>query len=487
MPFIGAPFSQITPHGQIGYVPQPGYVLQQGSSLPMPIATHGQSYTTSRPPTLVPPRNYRPQPATAKSPPSSMVVPNMSHPAIKKFDPNVKTRFFSEEELRESFLGAIKQFGVKGLWFGGSTEKLTQHPSPYLKERFPHKRLSFVCNSCSKKERAVPSTVYGCCGIFIQAAININTPGVPIHLVVQKFCFPVTSKHALVSRETRDELDHQPLQYESQLSQEQTKILKALGGSRVEVYFVRNIMKTMFPKLDMDEDLLWRVASKGRAEIVGHNDEDMVKFFEKGIEMRNNGGSFQAESSGSQLYAWSGQTPLEKKLAQVYGDDIYFLDTTHKACQFILKTGPLKSVDCFGMNAPIGIFQVPQEDGLSVHDRLTHLGLNAANTSARTDAARAWDYPIVECRKQSHTHDPHHLQQTAQEICDSSYDSLEFPSDVNDALYSFVMNVNGLEKHLEGMVTKSKGTGVEKWVASFCAEQREEMLCLYQRVVAMCT
>ena len=57
--------------------------------------------------------------------------------------------------------------------------------------------------------------------------------------------------------------------------------------------------------------------------------------------------------------------PLELAIKKTYGGDIYYIDTIFHTCMFMLKTGPIKSVCCFGMTAPAGIMQISEEDGES--------------------------------------------------------------------------------------------------------------------------
>jgi len=158
--------------------------------------------------------------------------------------------------------------------------------------------------------------------------------------------------------------------------------------------------------------------------------------------------------------------PLEKEIAEHYACDQYTIDTTFNTTEYDYKTGPLKTPDCFGFTAPSGILSVPQEDGISVDERLDHLEYNFAETCANTDAVQAWTYPIEEVRKQAHTHDPHHLHSKSIEISGQSYDKVQFPKDVAEALYGFAMNESGLEAHLDDMVCRSRGTGVQAWVDS---------------------
>ena len=140
------------------------------------------------------------------------------------------------------------------------------------------------------------------------------------------------------------------------------------------------------------------------------------------------------------------------KIKNEYGDDLTCVDTTHYACKHMLKTGPLKTADCFGYTAPIGLLQVPEEDGVSLDELFTILNINNSRTSVRTDAGSGWHYPIEELRGMVRTEDPHHLHRNAVEISGKCNNPSKFVDEVGDALYSFPMNTEGLDKHLEQML-----------------------------------
>ena len=85
---------------------------------------------------------------------------------------------------------------------------------------------------------------------------------------------------------------------------------------------------------------------------------------------------------------------------------------------------------------------VPEEDGLSVHQRLLHLGFNSPDAHACTDAGGAWIYPVEEERNQSHSEDPFHLMEKAKKIrarLTNPALSQQFVDDVGKALYGMML------------------------------------------------
>lgn len=192
-----------------------------------------------------------------------------------------------------------------------------------------------------------------------------------------KFRLPTTSKHALINGSTKKKIrETEPHVHENQLTEEQTRVLKSLGKRRVSSYYVKAIMKDLFSDLNMTDDLMWRVHGKGREEAYGSDDQTMALFIDRGNDWRKNGGSFQTQTCDLALHSWSGQMELELLLANLYGRDSYYVDTTFGAGNWGHKLGLIKVVDAFGFTAPGGSLMVPEEDGVSIHERLDHLGYN---------------------------------------------------------------------------------------------------------------
>ena len=77
----------------------------------------------------------------------------------------------------------------------------------------------------------------------------------------------------------------------------------------------------------------------------------------------------------------------------VYGCQLYFVDTTVNTTKTDLKTGPIVTPDCFGMTAPAGIFQMPEEDSDGVDTALSDLSAYDPSVLAATDRGTAWESP----------------------------------------------------------------------------------------------
>jgi hypothetical protein len=206
-------------------------------------------------------------------------------------------------------------------------------------QAFPLKRINLYCGNCKQEERDRPIYHPGCCGLHIQAKLVTNDAADKPHLIIQKFRLPTTSKHALINGSTKKKIrETEPHVHENQLTEEQTRVLKSLGKRRVSSYYVKAIMKDLFSDLNMTDDLMWRVHGKGREEAYGSDDQTMALFIE-GNEWRKNGGSFQTQTCDLALHSWSGQMELELLLANLYGRDSYYVDTTFGAGNWGHKLG----------------------------------------------------------------------------------------------------------------------------------------------------
>jgi hypothetical protein len=74
----------------------------------------------------------------------------------------------------------------------------------------------------------------------------------------------------------------------------------------------------------------------------------------------------------------------------VDGQDAVWCDTTHNACRYFLKTGPLGSCDWSGYTCPVGLLQVPEEEIDLLVEQLIQMGLDIPQTSFCTDGGSAW-------------------------------------------------------------------------------------------------
>ena len=143
---------------------------------------------------------------------------------------------------------------------------------------------------------------------------------------IDKFTLPETSKHALVSSEVWEK-HRGTVKHENELTSQQTATIEALGAARVPSYQMKRTLKFIFPKLVIDDSLMWRLVGKGRREAFGDDNGDMALFIEKGLKWKEAGGRFEVHTSGNTLHSWSGQMADEVILAKQYGGDLVFIDT----------------------------------------------------------------------------------------------------------------------------------------------------------------
>ena len=312
----------------------------------------------------------------------------------------------------------------------------------------------------------MPPTTQGCCGLMIQVSFVSHKTEKP-HLLIKKFTLPVTSKHVIITPQERASTATEPIKHESQLSEEQTILLKALGTARLPAYSIKSVMKTVHPKLNMGNNLIWRVRKKGLSEkFGGDEDTSLVIFMHHGQKWNDNGGKFQVKTTGCQVHSWCGQMPLEAKLNEVFGRHVSFIDTTHDGCKYMLKTGPSATVCCFGLTAPIGIMQIPEEDGQSIDECFEILQFNEPERLIRSDGGSGWPYPCEERRSQHRTEDPNHFHRNYLQASGKAPNPEEFMRDMGKALYGYTMDIDGLEKHLLELLEKYSKTGVSGLVKS---------------------
>ena len=400
-----------------------------------------------------------------------MPPPNANNEEFSSFQ--IGKRFYSSKSLHDAVMtGLIPILGIDKI----VKLKSNKNKDPETEADFEHTRVNYHCGNCKPTVRDGPIDVPGCCGIHIGAKLVKKSVYDHAHLVITHFRVPVTSKHIMMSDSAKEQHRSTELfTHESQLTEAQTALLKVCGKRRISTHATKCVMRDVFPGLKMSTDLLWRVRNKGRSEAYGTDDQTMAMFVERGNEWKENGGSFQWFSEGLELQSWSGQNKLEKELMETYGHYSYYVDTTHSASKWDLKLGLVKVVCGLGKTAPAGTLMVPEEDGLSVHQRLLHLGFNSPDAHACTDAGGAWIYPVEEERNQSHSEDPFHLMEKAKKIrarLTNPALSQQFVDDVGKALYGMMLEEE-LDELLDGMLEYTSGTGLEKWTRKLASRKHK--------------
>ena len=164
---------------------------------------------------------------------------------------------------------------------------------------------------------------------------------------------------------------------------------------------------------------------KGRQESWGKDDtESMSIFYANGKKRKmydekfEIAGKFHAQtcSHTSKLTGWNEQHPLELLNARVYVKDATWVDTPHNATKFDFKTGCPSVTDWGGLVAPVGLFQILEEEVESCKQQLVALALDVAGSSCNTDGGSAWP-AIVEEFDQVHTEDGFHNDKNGDEKC----------------------------------------------------------------------
>ena len=140
-------------------------------------------------------------------------TPNFKHRSLSKFEPSEGNHYYDESDLENDLKHAVEDLGVKRLVRGKSdrndkvecskalTDKVDRAQCMCsqcaLYRKFPRKRLTILCGTCSKQEREKPHHQRGCCGLLLHAKIVTDSISEPVHLVIDKFTLPETSKHML--------------------------------------------------------------------------------------------------------------------------------------------------------------------------------------------------------------------------------------------------------------------------------------------------
>ncbi|EJK77728.1 hypothetical protein THAOC_00421, partial [Thalassiosira oceanica] len=295
------------------------------------------------------------------------------------------TRFSEAERMRKEVLRHVEPFGINRIILGKGSHK---NKNEKTIGTFPHHRWNWVCGVCKPADRNKPADESGCCGFKVNALVVDNDDGYGPHAVITKFSFSALSKHMLVRAEARAAASgDRTVRHEDQLTSAQTNLLNVLGKNRSVAQEARDLFGDLFPDVKLDTNLMNRVMRKGLHDACGKDDdESMTLFVTKLVEWKKDGGFFKIEICPvtGKLLSVACQMKLETALAERYGTQVYFCDTTHNTTKYGLKAGPLGSIDCFGHTPPIGYILVPEESGQVVHDRLTDLKLNNPGAIAGT-------------------------------------------------------------------------------------------------------
>jgi len=125
-----------------------------------------------------------------------------------------------------------------------------------------------------------------------------------------------------------------------------------------------------------------------------------------------------------------------------------------------LKTGPPSTCDWGGLTAPVGLFQVPEEEIEVTKDMMKGLELDAPDATSCTDGGSAWP-AIAEDFDQNQVEDTHHNSRNADKKVYSSKLSKEkkqqFIEMKNKVLYHVFVPASGLDEHFNDMRNVAEG------------------------------
>ena len=340
--------------------------------------------------------------------------------------------YVSEQEVKDAAVAILKPYGIDRFVIGHSSRS---NNNPTTKENFPRKRFHLLCGCCNNTIKDMDSATHGCCGFKLRLLLVENEYDEP-HLEIREFCFPATSRHRLVSAEARAASESKVVVNEDMLTPTKESLLKNLGKVRARSNLVKSVFAGQFDGMQLEKNLMHRMMRKGRDEAFGATDsESMIMFYGGGIKLREVddeykvGGKFGVRTcaSSGELVAWFEQHPVERLNAKFYAKDAVYVDTTHNATKFGLKTGPPSVVDWGGLTAPVGLFQVPEEETDVTADMMVQLGLNVPDATCCSDGGSAWPC-IAELFRQRHVEDTFHNDQNgikkAPPVTDKSGESL---------------------------------------------------------------
>jgi hypothetical protein len=333
---------------------------------------------------------------------------------LNLFLPGTEHEFTGREaQFKKALLAVTEPLGIKRLRILNTGCAMNENVETM--EMFPHRRIRYGCGSCDKDQKQRDESQRGCCGFMIQLLL-VNKEDKAPHLQVRRFNLPPTSNHVLVSEEARAKSTSKVIDNEDQLTPTKTNFLKNLGKNRVASHTVRNMMQDQFNGLQVERNLANRVMRKGRNEAWGvDDDEAMIIFYAEGLKLCEEdsklgiAGKFMTRTDPNNgiLVAWLEQTPLEVANARVYGKDAVWVDTTHNATKFNLKTGPVSVADWGGNVAPAGLYMVREEEIELCKRMQAQLELDVTGATCGTDGGTAWP-EIVREFDQRHIEDTFH-------------------------------------------------------------------------------
>lgn len=370
-------------------------------------------------------------------------------PGVQRFDEG-------EESLKKSLLATLSPLGINRLVLDHGSRS---NKDEETKSLFPHHRFSYICGSCSVEKRNQDS--FGCCGFKVRLLLRKSSDGNP-YLEVMEFCLPASSVHLLVSPEAREASASTVIKNEDKLTPNKKKTLMAMGKSRAKSHTVVQVMKDVHGGVTIDRQLMHRVMRKGRIEAWGADDnESMLIFYKNGISLLDVDTKYGVEGKfetttcpeTGTLTSWHEQLPIEVLNARVYGSLAYWVDTTHNATRFGLKTGPTSGCDWAGFVAPTGFFQVHEEEIESCGKHIKSLELDTPMATCCTDGGQAWP-AIVKELNQNHVEDTFHNDKNADKKASglSKQNRSTFRKMKYNALYSVFSPPEELDEHLKKML-----------------------------------
>ena len=180
--------------------------------------------------------------------------------------------------------------------------------------------------------------------------------------------------------------------------------------SSAELQYIRNEApnRTSVPRIRLhmervfgfqryySRNLLNRILIKSQKEFLGNDNFCIEELFKHCEHIKQEGGIFISRhcEASLKLTGYSVQTLLEKKLIEVYGTKLFYLDSTHNTSRHNLKICPPSVIDCFGMTAGVGLSTFDAEASEEIDIVLKDLSLDNVGSVAGVDQAPCWDIPF---------------------------------------------------------------------------------------------
>ena len=380
-------------------------------------------------------------------------------PHFEMWMPGRQKFYGGEEHTEQALIAMLEPFGIDRLVL----HRPGKNSDVNTLSEFPRKWFTWQCRNCKPQVRE-----QSLCGLKVRMLLVLPDGERP-YLEVREFSLPATSRHLLVSKGAWETSGSKVVNNEDKLTPNMTKLLMNLGKSRTKTETANNVIADTFDGLRVGTNLLHRVMKKGRDEAWGASEtESMMIFYATGLKHRDLDekygveGKFYARtcSSTGKLICWYEQLPLEVLNARAYGQDAAWTDTTHNATMLDLKTGPPSTCDWGGLTAPVGLFQVPEEEIEVTKDMMKGLELDAPDATSCTDGGSAWP-AIAEDFDQNQVEDTHHNSRNADKKVHSSKLSKEkkqqFIEMKNKVLYHVFVPASGLDEHFNDMRNVAEG------------------------------